>query len=422
MLGGVSRVAVIPAYKEELTIASVVILAKKHVDKVIVVDDGSPDRTSEIADAAGAMVLRMEKNGGKAKALAAGLAMAKELRPEVTVMIDADGQMDPDEMANVMTPVLHGNADLVIGSRFLDHESYVPKHRRVGQEVLTSATNYGAKYKITDSQSGYRALSYRALQNLDFDSSNYAVESEMVVHFETRDLTIVEVPIGVRYDVPKGHKKSSVTHGFGVLEQIISFVGFRRPLYVFGIPAALLTLFGLVLGFFTLFEHVVIFNWSQAVQGLAAVVFFGVGLILGVGALILNALCRLIEETGRTHGLSGNVKHSDKLSWRVKHFIDGAIRFLSLRHPMFAFGIPGTVAGFIGFGFTLMALTGHVVMLNWSAMTQGVFGVFLIVMGSLFFSTALIMNSLGCIYEREEAARVEAAKVSAKAKQTNGKR
>lgn len=151
MPGAKTKVAVIPAYKEELTIASVVLLAKKHVDTVIVVDDGSPDRTSELADAAGAKVVRLEKNAGKAKALAIGLAAALELKPDVTVMIDGDGQMDPDEMLTVMAPVLQGVADLVIGSRFLDKESAVPKHRRVGQEVLTSATNMGAEHRITDS-------------------------------------------------------------------------------------------------------------------------------------------------------------------------------------------------------------------------------------------------------------------------------
>ncbi|MEI6797465.1 MAG: glycosyltransferase family 2 protein, partial [Methanomassiliicoccales archaeon] len=247
-------VAVIPAYKEELTIASVVVLAFQYADVVIVIDDGSPDRTSDIAEAVGAQVIRLAQNGGKAKALMAGLAAALELNPDCTVMIDGDGQMDPDEIPVVTAPILQGKADLVIGSRFLDKESSVPKHRRVGQEVLTAATNAGSTLKITDSQSGYRALSLLALQNMDFKSSHYAVESEMIVHFETRNLRIVEVPVGVRYDVPKGHKKSTATHGISVLEQIVSFIGFRRPLYVFGIPGLLLTCFGLLLGLATFLQ------------------------------------------------------------------------------------------------------------------------------------------------------------------------
>lgn len=184
-------------------------------------------------------------------------------------------------------------------------------------------------------------MSLRALQNMDFTSSNYAVESEMIVHFETRNLIIVEVPVAVRYDVPKGHKKSTAAHGFSVLEQIISFVGFRRPLYVFGIPAALFTLIGLILGLATFTETRIIFQWTFVVQGIAAVIMFGLGLTLGIVAFILNALSRMIEETGHVKGLSGNVKTSGSFTWKIKRLIDNGIRFLSIRHPMIFFGVPG---------------------------------------------------------------------------------
>ncbi|MEI6796878.1 MAG: glycosyltransferase family 2 protein [Methanomassiliicoccales archaeon] len=405
MPGAKLKVAVIPAFKEELTIASVVLLAKKYVDQVIVVDDGSPDRTSEIADAAGAKVVRLDKNVGKAKALCIGLAAALVLKPDVTVMIDADGQMDPDEMLTVMAPVQQAVADLVIGSRFLDKESAVPKHRRVGQEVLTTATNYGSVNKITDSQSGYRALSLRALQNMDFESSNYAIESEMIVHFETRNLIIVEVPVAVRYDVPKGHKKSTLTHGVSVLEQIISFVGFRRPLFFFGIPAVLLTLVGLILGIATLFETTIIFQWALITQGIAAVMVFGIGLIMGVGALILNALCRLIEDTGRMAALSGNVVDSKSVAWSIKHLVDRVARFTSLRHPLIFFGIPGLVLSLGGLVIIGLAFEGTTFLLRWSALTQGIFGVFLLGVGVLLFSISIVMNSLSTIYARTAACK-----------------
>jgi glycosyltransferase involved in cell wall biosynthesis len=377
-------------------------LASKYVDQVIVVDDGSPDRTSELADAAGAKVVRLDKNVGKAKALSIGLAAALELKPMVTVMIDADGQMDPDEMLTVMAPVQQAVADLVIGSRFLDKESAVPKHRRVGQEVLTSATNYGAAQKITDSQSGYRALSLRALQNMDFESSNYAVESEMIVHFETRNLIIVEVPVAVRYDVPKGHKKSTVSHGVSVLEQIISFVGFRRPLFFFGIPAVLLTLLGMLLGVATFFEARIIFQWTLTVQGIAAVMFFGIGLIMGLGALILNALVRMIEETGNLTGLSGNVKESDSFVWSIKRLVDRGTKLISLRHPLIFFGVPGVVFGVLGLAILILAFEGTTFVLKWSVITQGIFGVFLLGVGVLLFATAVVMNSLGGLYAAVE--------------------
>ena len=113
-------IAVIPAYKEEIAIGSVVLKAKKHVNRVIVVDDGSLDKTAEVAELAGAEVIRLDRNYGKAYALMRGLERAKELDCSVVVMLDADGQHDPDEIPRVVNPVLRGEADMVIGSRFLD--------------------------------------------------------------------------------------------------------------------------------------------------------------------------------------------------------------------------------------------------------------------------------------------------------------
>ncbi|EHR79127.1 glycosyl transferase [Thermococcus litoralis DSM 5473] len=110
---------IIPAYNEELTIGSVVALAKKYGD-VLVVDDGSKDRTSEIAQKAGAIVIRHEVNKGKGAALKTGFGYALANGYDVIVTIDADGQHNPDEIPLLLKPILEGEADLVIGSRYLN--------------------------------------------------------------------------------------------------------------------------------------------------------------------------------------------------------------------------------------------------------------------------------------------------------------
>ena len=110
---------IIPAYNEELTIGSVVALARKYGD-VLVVDDGSADRTSEIARNAGAFVIKHETNMGKGAALRTGFEYALSMDYKIVVTLDADGQHNPDEIPVLLEPIVNGKADLVIGSRYLN--------------------------------------------------------------------------------------------------------------------------------------------------------------------------------------------------------------------------------------------------------------------------------------------------------------
>ena len=287
------RIAVvIPAYNEGLVIGSVVLQARQHADRVIVVDDGSLDRTAAIARLAGADVIRFEENGGKAKAMMAGLARVRALGYEAVVMLDGDGQHDPDEIPAVAAPVLAGEADLVIGSRFLDVKADIPAYRRAGQRVLNWFTNLstnGGSFATTDSQSGFRALSRRALENLTFASEGYNIESDMIAHFAPLGLKIAEVPISVTYDVPHKHKLNPVSHGFGVLARIVGLIGYKRPLLSFGIPGLLVTLFGIGAEVYTFseFYRTAQFHYIVFTGGFAALIL---GLMLVTSGLILNSL------------------------------------------------------------------------------------------------------------------------------------
>jgi glycosyltransferase involved in cell wall biosynthesis len=288
-------VAVIPAFNEELTIGSIVLLTKPYVGRVIVVDDGSSDRTASIALEAGAEVLRMERNGGKAKAVLTGLERAGEHSPRCVVLLDGDGQMDPAEIPQVAAPILSGEADLVIGSRFVEGQSDVPRHRLIGINVLNKVTNMTSNVNLTDTQSGYRAMSGTALDNLDFRSKSYNLESDMIAHFSAQGLVIKEVPVQVRYDVPNGHKQNPFRHGLSVLSRVIGFVGYKRPLLTFGIPGGILFMLGFILGLLTFLEMQVLFDWTLFGQSIAALSLLGVGLFLIFAALVLNSLGVLME-------------------------------------------------------------------------------------------------------------------------------
>jgi glycosyltransferase involved in cell wall biosynthesis len=239
-------VAVIPAYNEERFIGSVVLKACKHVDQVIVVDDGSQDDTVDIAQAAGAEVIRHGRNRGKGVALNSGLRRALILNADVIVVLDGDGQHFPEEMPVVLAPVLDGQADIVVGSRYLGGSGAVPRHRVLGHWAFTSLTNLTSGVRVTDSQSGFRAFSRRAVEAMRFSSNGFSVESEMQFLARERKLRLVEVPITADY--MEKPKRPVVTHGLLVLNGLLRMVGQYRPLLFFGLPGLILLLAGLAWG------------------------------------------------------------------------------------------------------------------------------------------------------------------------------
>lgn len=237
----------IPAYNEERFIGSVVLATRLLGLPVVVVDDGSQDRTAEIARAAGATVLQHEVNQGKAEALNTAFRFARTAEADVLVLLDGDGQHRPEELHSLLGPILSGQADIVIGSRFLaSSDGAIPGMRRFGQQAITLATNAGSGTAVTDSQSGFRAFSRKAIDALVFGSKGLSVESEM--QFAARDfgLQIVEMPITALYPDPP--KRNVLRQGLHVLNGVLQLVGRHRPLLFFGVPGAALFLAGLLLG------------------------------------------------------------------------------------------------------------------------------------------------------------------------------
>lgn len=241
------RVAVIAALNEDRFIGSVVLKTRRYVDHVIVVDDGSHDQTATVAAEAGAIVIRHEQNQGKAQAVNTGLRKAREMNASLVVLIDADGQHDPDEIPTLVAPIEAGLADMVIGSRFLGVRSRIPRWRVLGQHALTLVTNLASGVSITDSQSGFRALSRRAVNAMTFrPEGGFSLESEMQFLAQQHHLTVHEVPVSVTY--AERPKRNPLGHGLQVLNGIVVLVSQHRPLVFFGVPGILILLVGVLLG------------------------------------------------------------------------------------------------------------------------------------------------------------------------------
>ena len=215
----VNLVAIIPAFNEEEALPDVIAKTLKYVDKVIIVNDGSIDKTAEVAIEAGAEVINHSTNLGKGEALKSGFKAVGN--DSIIITIDGDGQHNPDEIPDLIKPIIENGADLVNGSRYMNGpEENTPAYRRVGQRVLDIATNISAGITVTDSQSGFRAFSPKSKSCFRFKDTGFGIESEMLVDAAEAGLKIVEVPITVRYDVD-GSTKDTITHGVGVLLRII---------------------------------------------------------------------------------------------------------------------------------------------------------------------------------------------------------
>jgi glycosyltransferase involved in cell wall biosynthesis len=240
-------VAVVPAFNEQRSIGSVVIQAQKYADTVVVVDDGSADATAEIASDAGAVVIRHSENRGKGVALNTGFRAAHGIGAEVVVTLDADGQHVVEELPLVARPIIAGEADIVVGSRYLEQRSDVPFLRIWGHQVFNFITNQSSGISVTDSQSGFRAFSSRAIASIAFSSSGFSVESEMQFLARDKQLRMLEVPIVIRYHDEKP-KRNVLLHGWLVLNGLLRLIGQHRPLMFFSIPGLLVFLTGLFLG------------------------------------------------------------------------------------------------------------------------------------------------------------------------------
>jgi glycosyltransferase involved in cell wall biosynthesis len=219
----------IPAFNEEGSIAAVVKGALPHASAVVVVDDGSTDRTSAIALETGATVIRHRGNAGKGVAVATLFDHAIRAQADVLVLLDGDGQHDPAEIPSLVGACLVDGADVVVGSRFhRDARSQTPRVRRLGQIAFNGMTAIASGVSCSDSQSGFRAFGRLAFCSMRLSETSFSVESEMQFEYRARGLRVAEVPISCSYADPP--KRNVLAHGFSVLTRLMALAIRRRAL------------------------------------------------------------------------------------------------------------------------------------------------------------------------------------------------
>ncbi len=283
----------IPAYNEEEHIQDVIKKSLSHVDRVIVCDDGSTDNTAKIAKDAGAVVIS-QKNQGYGAAIATLFEYARRENSQIMITLDGDGQHDPDQIPLLINAITTHNVNVAIGSRFLDDTTKSSGYRKTGIKIITFASNYGTNFKVTDSQSGFRAYSKDAIDVIHPTEHGMSVSTEILLKISNKGLSLAEVPITISYngDTSEQH---SVPHGISVLMNTLKYVSIRHPIKFYGIPGLALIIAGIILGgiFFDAYiNQQVVFYGSL----LGSVVMFLLGAILVATSIILFSLANLMRD------------------------------------------------------------------------------------------------------------------------------
>jgi len=287
------KLVCIPAYNEEAHIQEVIKKSLPHVDKVIVCDDGSTDNTAKLAKDAGAIVIS-QKNQGYGASIITLFNYARKENAQIMITLDGDGQHNPEQIPLLTNAITTHNVDVAIGSRFLDDMTHTSGYRKTGIKIITSASNYGTNFKVTDSQSGFRAYSKDAIDAIHPTEQGMAVSTEILLKISNRGLSVAEVPITISYNGDTS-KQQSVPHGVSVLMNTIKYVSIRHPIQFYGIPGLALIVAGIVLGGIFLDAYInqqIIFYGSL----LGSVVLFLLGAILSVTSIILFSMANLMRD------------------------------------------------------------------------------------------------------------------------------
>ncbi len=285
----------IPAYNEEKNISEIIKKLQKITNKIIVCDDGSSDSTAKIAKEMGVLVIQHEKNLGYGAAIRSIFLKAREENSESLITLDSDGQHRIEDIQTILKPLQNKEADLVIGSRFLnDDGKNVPSYRKVGIKILTKLANTSLDQNITDSQSGFRGYSQEIIQNITPSESGMGVSNEILIKASKQGLKIVEVPIIILYD-GNTSTHNPISHGSSVLISTLKFISMEHPLKFYGIPGIVFLSIGLVFLIFTvhLFTETRQILLSSAIMGVGSVIF---GIVLIQSSILLYAMVNLIRK------------------------------------------------------------------------------------------------------------------------------
>lgn len=240
---------VLPAYNEEASIGSIILLARLYANNIVVVDSGSKDRTIELARKAGAEIVVNKMGIEKNEFLEPGLKIAAEKGADIIVTMDSEGQHDPADIPLLVAPILKGEADLVNGSRYLNEFSKGNHiYRRIGHRILDKFISINPNLKITDPESSFRAYSMTKKEIFSLSMHGVLLDNDILVNAEKSGIRIAEVEIGNIYQ-SDNLSRDPVKRISVSMQNLLKDIEENKPLYFYSVPGFGLATCGLYMGF-----------------------------------------------------------------------------------------------------------------------------------------------------------------------------
>lgn len=298
MFHGKKIAAVLPAFNEEKQIGQVISAIPGFVDHIIVVDDGSTDRTAHIARESGAMTVSHKKNRGVGAAFNTGVLTILEMQVDIMVNMDADGQFNPGDIEKLIFPILEGRAGFVTASRFIDKE-FVPRMpaiKKMGNRFMSRFISKLTKHKFFDVSCGFRAYSRDTLNRLNL-YGDFTYTQETFIDLVFKNIEILEVPVHV--EGKRAHGKSRVAsnlfrYAYQTLQIIMRTFRDNKPFRLFGSMSVISFLIGLGFGIFLIIHYIQVgeftpHKWAGFVSGF----FLVAGLLLLLIGFVLDMFARM---------------------------------------------------------------------------------------------------------------------------------
>jgi len=290
----------IPLFNSEETIASIIITSSKFCDEVVCIDDCSTDLSGEIAKKAGATVIRHEKNRGVGGVTKTFFNYAKKKNASIVLLIDSDGQHDPNDIPKLIKPLKDNNADMVIASRYVSGggSKNMPTYRRFGLKLINTVSKWHSKQLVRDTQSGFRAFNKLAINSVRFENEGMKSSLEILESISDKGLRIMEVPTTIRYDLRKTSSLHPIPHGLSVFSYALTTLSQKKPLIVFGLPGFLMVIIGAMFGLRTI-NHVSTWTGVTVGPGVTFVWIGALGIPLLVSGIVLQYANKVLKDSIR---------------------------------------------------------------------------------------------------------------------------
>jgi len=247
-------VVIVPAFNEEKTVGELILGIPRKISgfdkvEVLLIDDGSQDKTVDLAMNAGAdKIVSHPTNLGMGETFMTGIRNCISMNADVAVIIDADLQFDPKDIPKLTVPIINNQLDVVLGSRWLNQEvEGIPKRKLIGNKMFTKLISLLAGQKFTDTQSGYVAYSKEALMNLTV-VNEFNFSQEAILDLKFKGFRLGEVPVSVRYFDERKSRivKGLFNYSYRVMSMIFKTFVYHKPMLTFGLLGTLLIVVGII--------------------------------------------------------------------------------------------------------------------------------------------------------------------------------